>query len=288
MSKIKNVSIIGVGLIGGSLGLALKKGRAVKKVTGIGRHLEKLKKARQMGAVDEYTTDFLSGVKDADLVVICTPVGLIASTLKKILPALKDGCLITDVGSVKGPVVAAAKKVIGSRKVFFIGGHPMAGSEQAGIGSASRQLFVDAVWLLTPAKNTPEEKVAALTALLRRTGASILQLNAQSHDRIVSVTSHLPHLLAATMVNYLQLQDRKNPNTSRLTAGGFRDLTRIASSSPEIWADISLMNREEIIRAMAEFNRLAGQMLQALKSGKRKEVFNLFTRAKQTRDRMLK
>jgi prephenate dehydrogenase len=286
MQKIKTVSIIGVGLIGGSLGMALKKSRAVEKVVGIGRHPEKLKKAVQLKAIDEFTTDFREGVKDADLVVICTPVGLIVPTIKRILPALKKGCIVTDVGSVKAPVVIIAEKILRSKKIHFIGGHPMAGSEQAGIGNAQSGLFNKAVWILTPGRHTSLKEMALLHRLLCSTGANIILLNPKMHDQIVSVTSHLSHLLTASLVNYMAIQNRQNKNIIKLTAGGFRDMTRIASSSPEIWVDISLMNKQEIIKALTGFNRLTGQMISALRANKRKKVFRLFAQAKQTRDRM--
>ncbi len=286
MQKIKIVAIIGVGLIGGSLGMALKKSRSVKKVIGVGRNPAKLKRAKKLGAIDEFFTDFQAGVKEADLVVICTPVGLIAPTIQRILPALKPGCVVTDVGSVKTPIVENAEKILRHKKVHFIGGHPMAGSEQAGINNAQSDLFKKAVWILTPGEHTSLRELAELHQLIRRTGATVVLLNPKTHDRIVSVTSHLPHLLAASLVNFMQEQDRKNKNTGQLTAGGFRDMTRIASSSPEIWADISMMNKQEIIKAITQFNQLTGRMLSALKGNKRKAVFNLFAQAKQTRDRM--
>ena len=147
MSKINTVAIIGAGLIGGSLGMVLKKKRTVKKVIGIGRHPEKLKEALRLKAADEVTTDFLAGVKEADLVVVCTPVGLIAPTIKRILPGLKEGCILTDVGSVKAPITREVAKMLAGRKIYFIGGHPMAGSEQSGISHARAQLFKDAVWI---------------------------------------------------------------------------------------------------------------------------------------------
>ncbi|MDD5259896.1 MAG: prephenate dehydrogenase [bacterium] len=288
MSQIKTVAIIGVGLIGGSLGMALKKSRAVGKVIGIGRHPEKLKKARQLKAIDEFTNDFPGGVKDADLVVVCTPVGLIAPTIKRILPALKKGCIITDVGSVKAPVVTAAEKILRAKKIHFIGGHPMAGSEQAGISNAQSGLFKNAAWILTPGSHTSLKEIALLHHLLSLTGARVVLLDPKKHDQIVSVTSHLPHLLAASLVNYLAAQSRKHKMLHNLTAGGFRDMTRIASSPPEIWTDISLMNKQEIIKALTEFNRLTSKMISALKANKKKQVFSLFAQAKQTRDRIFK
>lgn len=288
MTKIKTVAIIGVGLIGGSLGLALKKSRAVEKVIGIGRNPVKLKKAKKLGAIDEFFTDFLDGVKEAELVVICTPVGLIAPTIQRILPALKPGCIITDVGSVKAPLVKEVEKIVRHKYIHFIGGHPMAGSEQAGISNAQSDLFNKAVWVLTPGIHTSLKELAELHHLIRRTGASVVLLNPKTHDRIVSVTSHVPHLLAASLVNFMREQDRKNRNTAKLTAGGFRDVTRIASSSPDIWADIFMMNKQEIMKTLAAFNHLTGRMLNALKTNKRKEVFHLFAKAKETRDRMFK
>lgn len=286
MPRIKVISIIGMGLIGGSLGMSLKKNRSVKKVIGIGRRPEKLKKALRLKAADEVTTDFLDGVKEADLVVVCTPVGLIAPTVKRILPGLKEGCIITDVGSVKAPIAKEIAEMLTGKKIYFIGGHPMAGSELSGIGNARPQLFKDAVWILTPGGGTPAAALAELQRLVKGTGARVLKLDPARHDHIVAATSHLPHLLAAGLVLLVGQRGQKDKNTADLVAGSFRDMTRIAASEPEIWEDIFSMNRQEIMGTMTEFHEVVSKILQSLRTNQKQELGQMFGRAKKTRDRM--
>jgi len=275
-----------MGLIGGSLGMALKKNRTVKKVIGVGRHPEKLKQALRLKAADEVTTDFIAGVKEADLVVVCTPVGLIAPTVKRILPGLKSGCIVTDVGSVKAPIAKEVAKILAREKIYFIGGHPMAGSERSGISHARPQLFRDAVWILTPSGKTPAPVLAELQRVVKSTGARVLKLDPGRHDRIVAATSHLPHLLAAALVILVGQREQKEKNTAHLVAGSFRDMTRIASSNPEIWQDIFSMNRQEIMATMTEFHEVVSKILQSLRTNQKQDLLKMFGRAKKTRDRM--
>lgn len=288
MQEIKTVSIIGVGLIGGSLGMALKKSGQVGKVIGIGRHLTKLKLAKKLGAVDSITTNLAAGVREADLVVICYPVGLIAGVVKGILPALKDGCIVTDVGSVKAPIIKEVNKIIGRRKVFFVGGHPLAGSEQAGITHARSDLFEKATWVLTPTNSVPKNIILTLQKMASKTGAKVLLLDAQIHDQIVSVTSHLPHLLAGSLVSLVGKRDKKGKKVGLLTAGSFRDMTRIASSNPIIWTDIFLMNKTEIIKATQEFIIVLQNILKILQAGNAKKIMNNLIESKFTREQYIK
>lgn len=287
MRGIKTVSIIGVGLIGGSLGMALKSRKLVNKVIGIGRNPQKLEKALKLNAVDEITTDFGTGVKDADVVVICTPVGLIIPILKNILPLVKKNCIITDVGSVKGPVVKEAQRLLKGKTVFFIGGHPMAGSERTGIEFAHAVLFKDAVWVLTPSLSISARVVKKLDAFVSSTGAHTLHLQPAQHDRIVACTSHLPHLLAVALIHSVGQQTKRDAHTKEMTAGSFRDVTRIASSGPEIWKDIFLMNKKEIISACAIFNKITQKMLAALQQNDEKAMYALFAQARIWRDSMM-
>ncbi|HCJ67398.1 MAG TPA: prephenate dehydrogenase/arogenate dehydrogenase family protein, partial [Elusimicrobia bacterium] len=255
LEKIKTVAITGVGLIGGSIGLAIKAVEGVRcKVTGIGRNKNKLIKAKKLGAIDDYTTDFKEGVKEADLVIIATPVGTIASIIEKILPHLKPGAIITDVGSVKAPIVSAIESFL-SHSPFpthhlpvFIGGHPLAGSEKSGIDYARADLFRGAICFLTPTKKTPLKVTETIQKFWELLGAKVLILSPQIHDCLLARSSHLPHLLAAGLVNLIA--QNKNKYSSQVLGPSFRDLTRIASSEPQIWTDISFSNRKEIITAL--------------------------------------
>jgi prephenate dehydrogenase len=187
---------------------------------------------------------------------------------------------------VKAPITSAVAKVLARKKIYFIGGHPMAGSELSGIGNARAKLFKNAVWVLTPAGRTPAPALAELQRLVKSTGARVLKLDPDRHDRIVAATSHLPHMLAAALVILIGQRGQKDKHTADLVAGSFRDMTRIASSSPGIWQDIFSMNRQEIMRTMTEFHEVVAKILQSLRTNQKQDMLKMFGRAKKTRDRM--
>ena len=283
MKQIKTVAIIGVGLIGGSIGMALKK-RTKIRVIGIGRHRHKLLKALKLGAVDEITTDFCLGVKSADLVVIATPVDVIGLTVKKVLGCLKKGCIITDVGSVKGTVVKEMERIISKRCLFFIGGHPMAGSEQKGVDVARNNLFNNAVCILTPSGKSSSEAVRIVQDIWQKAGAKVIKMSPARHDEIVSCTSHLPHILASSLVDLVHKLDKKDENVSLLTAGSFRDLTRVASSDPMLWTEICLNNRTSILSAIKQFSLILKQIETAINQNNRVKLLKSFSDSKKVRD----
>ncbi len=291
--KIKTVSIIGVGLIGGSIGLALRQLKIKNekfKIIGIGRHKDKLKKAKKLKAIDEWTTDIEEGVKNADLIIIGTPVGTIVPIVRKILPFLKPGTTITDVGSVKAPIVSAIERLLsrltfnGQRSTVFIGGHPLAGSEKSGIDHARADLFRGAICFLTPTKNTPPETTETIRIFWELLGARVLILSAQMHDCLLACSSHLPHLLAAGLVNLVR--ENKSKYSSQVLGPGFRDLTRIASSEPQIWTDISFSNREKIITVLVQFRNILLEVESVLKKKDRKKLKLYFQKAKNYRQKM--
>lgn len=242
------VAIIGVGLIGGSLGLAIKKKRLAREVIGVTRHRGSLKKARSLGVVDRGTLDPLEAAKDADLIMIATPISEIPRVVKKLIGSLKPGCIITDVGSAKSKVVGQVEKIL-PKGIYFVGGHPMAGSEKRGVGQAKVDLFESSVCFLTRTRRTSPEALKVVKNFWRKVGAKVEVVSPDLHDRIVATISHLPHLVAFNLASVAPLSNL------RYAAGGFRDTTRIASSDPVIWRDIYLANSKEVAKALDRFIR---------------------------------
>lgn len=272
-----NVLIIGVGLIGGSLGLALQESPRVASITGYDTHEDTLIRALEMGAIDA-RTPLKEAVPVADIIFLCTSPALYEDIIAEISPWLTPGTLITDVGSTKMPVTELFSRLPAA--VCGIGGHPMAGSETKGIQGADRYLFENAAYILTPLPHTPEETLGKLVGLLQVTGARIRIMPAGLHDRLAATVSHVPHLCAVALVN----TTGGDPDTMMMAAGGFRDTTRIASSNPGLWEDILFSNRDEIL---AGLDRLVDE-IQILKNALRNDQHELMAQklkqARETRD----
>ena len=251
--SFNKISIIGVGLIGGSLGLALKEKKPNFKIIGIDKQ-EIIEKAIARGAINEGTVNLEEGIKEADIIIIATPVKTILNILTQINPFLKKGCIVTDTGSTKRQIVEKANEVL-SKDIFFIGGHPMAGSEKYGIESASPHLFQDKTYILTPTKKSNLIAIEKIFSLIKMIGANRLILDPLEHDRIVGAVSHLPQIMAVSlmsMVNELA-QKENNNNYFKAVGDGFKDVTRIASSPYKIWEDICDTNQENILEMIQEF-----------------------------------
>jgi prephenate dehydrogenase len=242
-SDFKKITIIGVGLIGGSFGLALKEKKPNFKIVGVDKQ-EIIEKAIARGAIDEGTVNLEKGIKEADIVIIATPVKIILNILTQINPFLKKGCIVTDTGSTKKQIVERANEVL-SKDVFFIGGHPMAGSEEYGIESANPYLFQDKTYILTPAHKSDLGALEKISLLIKMIGANRLILDLIEHDRIVGAVSHLPQIIAVSLINTIgELALRGNNNNYFKAVGeGFKDMTRIASSPYKIWEDICDTNQ---------------------------------------------
>jgi prephenate dehydrogenase len=288
------VSIIGVGLIGGSFGLALKKKRLIRQVVGIGRHIHKLKEAKRLGAIDSYTTDFGKGVRDSDIVMVATPVGKIPLIVKRILPHLKDGCIITDVGSTKEKVVKKVQEILskssgrGRRsKVSFIGGHPMAGSEKQGVRNARADIFSGTTCVLTPTNRNPRKAVKVVAELWKGMGARILLLKPEEHDYLVAYTSHLPHVLASTLANLMGKVRKQDPRASRIIAGSISDMTRIAASNPEMWIDICLSNSKTISESINVTVKYLEKFKKSIEKRRKKELQDLFQKGRLARRKLI-
>jgi len=288
------MSIIGVGLIGGSFGLALKKKRLVRQVIGIGRHIRKLKEAKRLGAIDSYTIDFGRGVKDSDIVMIATPVSRIPLIVKKILPHLKDGCIITDVGSTKGWVVKKVREILakssagGKRpRVSFIGGHPMAGSEKEGVRNARADIFSGTTCILTPANRDGRKAVKVVEDLWRGVGAKILLLEPEEHDFLVAYTSHLPHVLATTLANLMGKVCKQDPRARRIVAGSILDMTRIAASNSEMWTDVCLSNTKAISESINVIIEYLEKFKKLIEKRREKKLGDIFQKGRLERRKLI-
>ena len=242
------VAIVGVGLIGGSLGRTLKTRRLAHQVIGVERTDDRLHKAQSLGAIDSGTTSLTEAVADADMIVLCSPVGHILEILPEVLAAAKDGAVVTDAGSTKGAIVRRAGSA-----ASFVGGHPMAGSEQAGVEAATPYLFEEATWAITPSESSDPHAVQTVQRLAQSIGATTLLLAPDAHDAMLAVTSHLPHVLAAALMRQAHQTQARHPETQQLTAGSFADGTRVAASPPEIWRDVCLSNRDALLAALQTF-----------------------------------
>ena len=273
-----SVAIVGAGLIGGSVGLALKARRLVGHVIGVGRTPASLAEARQRGIVDETTTDLAAGVAQADLVVVASAVSTIGPLLDRIDEAARPGTLLTDAGSTKGSIVARWERRRKSRRCRFVGAHPIAGSHRRGPVAADAGLFEGRLTVVTPAKGTPESDASQVAEFWSALGSTVFLMPPKVHDRILAATSHAPHLIAAA------LAAATPADVTRFTAGGWRDSTRIAAGDPALWADILLDNAAEVARALARVRRISDRLIEALEAGDRKTLLDLLQRAKERRD----
>jgi prephenate dehydrogenase len=281
--QFRKITIIGVGLLGGSIGLAARQRRLAAEVAGYVRRKFSLKDCERVGAVDYSTTDLLAAVSNADLVILCTPLAQMRLLAQQFLPVLKRGAIVTDVGSVKSGVVRELESIIAKAGAHFVGSHPMAGGEKMGVLAARADLYANAVCVVTPTKKSNVVAVRKVKQFWKSLGARVLKLDAAQHDLLVSRSSHLPHVVAATLAN-LVLNPAGPKTQAALCATGFRDTTRIASGSPEMWRDIALANRQNLLRALAAFETELEKFQIALKRGDARAVENFYATAKQRRD----
>ena len=279
----RKIALVGVGLLGGSLALAIRGRKLAQDLRGYVRRDASLAECERAGLKDFATTDLLAAVRDADLVILCTPLAQMRELTERAVPALMRGAIVTDVGSVKGSVVAELEPIAARAGAHFIGAHPMAGAEKTGVAFARADLFSNAVCVLAPSGAVPPEFVQKLDEFWRSFGARTMKLTPQLHDELVARCSHLPHVVAAQLANYV-LDANHAKEQPLLCANGFRDTTRIASGSPEMWRDIAVANREQLAAALDDFIRGLQQMRQAVKEGDMKGIEELFARAKQRRD----
>ena len=281
---IQQLTVIGVGLIGGSLARALRRAGFVGEVVGCGRSLGNLQRARELGVVDRYHQDPAQAVAGADLVFIAVPLGAMATTFAAIRDHLAPDAILTDGGSVKGSVVADARQVFGRLPPRFVPGHPIAGTEQSGVEASFAELYRNRRVILTPLPETDPVATAQVQAMWEACGAEVTQMAVDHHDEVLAATSHLPHLLAYGLVDSLA-RLRENDEIFRYAAGGFRDFTRIASSHPIMWRDICLANRQALGQMLARFQRELAELAADVEGGDGEALLAVFERAKAARDR---
>ena len=281
--KKTTITVVGVGLIGGSIALSLRRDPQ-NRIVGYDVNRETLDKALSLGVIHVGTTDLQSAVREADVIFLASPVEHIYEILD-LLPALdlKPGVIVTDAGSTKSGIVRHAAKAM-PQHVTFIGGHPMAGSHKSGVEAASERLFENAYYVLTPAPGTSQGKVDKLTELLQYTRAKVIRLDPDVHDQVVGAVSHFPHIIAAALVNLVAGYDEENAWHARLAAGGFRDITRIASSNPRMWRDILLNNREHLLKIGRDWTNALQDILALVEKGDAVGIERFFQSAREFRD----
>ncbi len=280
----KQMTIIGVGLIGGSLGLAAKKKKAVKTVVGYGRRRGALHKAVSLNAIDRYFLTLPKAVADADLVVLATPVGTFKKLCQALAPHLKEGTVVTDVGSVKGQLVGELEALM-PEKVNFVGGHPIAGREKSGVLAATGTLFQGCQTILTPTAQSKQDVLRQVAALWEAVGAKVSEIDPFDHDRILGMVSHLPHFVAYALMETLSHPQVAKLDPVRYSAGGLRDFTRIAESSPEMWRDIFLYNKTSMLEAIDFYQETIEKIKKEISAENGPGLLELFERAKVIREK---
>lgn len=283
----RRVAIIGLGLIGGSLALALREQRLAGRVVGTDRREDEAQWARDHGVIDEIASSSADAVKEADLVVVAVPVKATREVLEAIRPALSDTAVLTDVGSTKGSFIQAVRDVFGDWPARVIPGHPIAGSEKSGIRAAHGDLFERHKVILTPSETADSEALERLTRLWEGCGARVLTMSVERHDEVLAATSHLPHLIAFSLVDTLAGED-DNLDIFRYAAGGFRDFTRIAASDPIMWHDIFLSNREAVLNMIDHFTADLNHLRRAIESQDGERLLQVFSRARAAREHFSK
>jgi len=279
---LKKVIIFGVGLIGGSFALALRKAGAVSEVVGFGRSTATLEQARQLGILDRIGQDVDAEVGDADLILLATPVGQMAELMGRIAPHLGTHTLITDGGSTKCDVVAAARVSLGNKLAQFVPAHPIAGGEKSGAGAAQADLYQGKKVVLTPLAENSKASVESVRRAWELCGAAVSELTPQQHDEVFAAVSHLPHLLSFALVHDIAQRDNREQLLS-FAASGFRDFTRIAASSPEMWRDICMANREALMRELQQYAAELYVLHQALGNQDAAKLEEIFSLARKTR-----
>ncbi|OGW51311.1 MAG: hypothetical protein A2Z50_03985 [Nitrospirae bacterium RBG_19FT_COMBO_42_15] len=277
--------IVGVGLIGGSLAMAGRKNGLVKEIIGVGRGAANLKEAVKLNVIDSFAFDISEAVKDADLIVLATPVGGFEGLVKQMRHKLNKGAIITDAGSVKGRMVSRIERLL-PRGTYFVAGHPIAGKEKSGVKAATHRLFEGTKCILTPTKKTDASALKKVKALWKAVGAEVVLMDPMLHDKVLGAVSHLPHAAAYSIVNTVAEIKKDGNNFIAFSGGGFKDFTRIAASSPEMWRDIFLSNRENLVSIISRYQKNLEKLKKYIKDKDSKKLIKELEKAKAIRDRL--
>ena len=283
---IDKLAIIGVGLIGSSLSLALKEAGAVRQVIGFGRNQQNLARGVELGVLDDFTESIEACVSDADVIVVAVPLGTMRKVFTELKSVVKKDAVITDVGSAKGSVVSAARDELGSVFTRFVPAHPIAGTENSGVEAGFATLYQNRRVIITPLQQTDQDAVSVIDEMWRHCGAIIEYLDVEHHDKVLAATSHLPHMLAFALVHYLSnLNDHEE--IFRYASGGFRDFTRIASSDPVMWRDVCIANGDAVVDLIEQYQQELDRVKSAISAGDADGLLKLFGRAKSERDSLI-
>lgn len=284
---IRRLAIIGVGLIGGSLALSLRRSAAVDEVIGCGRSTESLERAVELGVIDRWVRDPAEAAASADMVVVCVPLRAMRGVLEALRGAVPEGCVVTDAGSVKGSVIEDARAALGEVPPWLVPGHPIAGTEHSGVDAAFAELYDQRRVILTPVAETDDQAVQQVGEMWRCAGARVVRMAPDHHDEVLAATSHLPHALAYALVDALAGWD-DSQEIFEYAAGGFRDFTRIASSDPAMWRDICAANRTHVVAALRRYQADLERLTEALAAGDDDRVLSVFRNAEAARARFLR
>lgn len=277
--------VVGVGLIGGSLAMAGRRKGLVKEIIGVGRSAGNLREAVKLNVIDSFVFDISDAVKGADLIVLATPVGSFEWLVKQMSRSLKKGAIITDAGSVKGGMVSRVERLL-PKGTYFVAGHPIAGKEKTGVKAASLTLFEGTKCILTPTKKTDAPALKKIKALWKAVGAEVVLMDPMLHDKVLGAVSHLPHAAAYSIVNTVAEIKKDGNNFIAFSGGGFKDFTRIAASSPEMWRDIFLSNRENLINMISRYQKNLEKLKRYIKDKDSKRLIKELEKAKAIRDRL--
>ena len=280
---IRRLCIVGTGLIGGSLARDLRRLGEVGEVVGSSRHVANLERAVDLGVIDRFDLDVARAVAGADMVVVAVPLGAMPAVFERIRDAIDDDTVVTDVGSAKGSIVAAARAGLGPRLSRFVPAHPIAGTEHSGVEASVEHPFERRRVIVTPAAETDAIALGRVSEMWETVGAEVIEMDATHHDEILAATSHLPHMLAYTLVDMLGCM-KERAEIFHFTAGGLRDFARIASSDPQMWHDICLANRDALVEVLERFSSELGRLTDAVRHGDGELVRSVFTRAKSVCD----
>ncbi len=277
------IAILGVGLIGGSVARAIKKHQLCPDIVGYGRQESELIKAVELGVIDRYQTSVAEAVKNADLVLLAAPMGAFEALFREMASTLSSTAIITDVGSAKVSVLAAAKSAFGSLPANLVPAHPIAGTEKSGVSASFDSLFENRCTIVTPTETSSAAAIKKVNALWQALGADVVNMTPERHDQVLAATSHLPHVLAFSLVDTLSHM-QAHSEIFRFSAGGFKDFTRIASSDPIMWRDICLHNKDAILAVLEQYETGLARLKQAIACQDGEKIVSVFSRAKQARD----